>query len=124
MTNKQTTMWSTSNYFVSANCIQGQLFFIYNKFIEKKKTSCSQGELRNTQNKNHNKRMKILASNKAPTINRKMTCVLSCVMYISHLLNWVLSESCMLHTIDKCHILISIWSYTFSIKEYLKSINQ
>lgn len=73
-------MWSTSNYLVSAKCIQGHFFFFFIHIISllKKKTSCSQGELRYTQTKISIEERKCLAPNKALTINKKMTCDIMC----------------------------------------------
>ena len=101
-------------------------FFLYIYIISllKKKTSCSQGELRYTQTKISIEERKCLAPNKAPTINIKMTCDIMCNVLKSFSwvgFKWVI---CIVHNTDRCHIPISIWSYILAIKEYLKSINQ
>ena len=52
--------------------------YIYIISLLKKKTSCSQGELRYTQTKISIEERKCLAPNNAPTINRKITCDIMC----------------------------------------------
>ena len=59
------TMWSTSNYLVSAKCIQGHfylfIFYIYNKFIEKKDFMFTR-RIKIHTNKNLNRRKKMFGS--------------------------------------------------------------
>lgn len=64
----------------SISQMYSRTFYIYIYIISllKKKTSCSQGELRYTQTKISIEERKCLAPNKALTINKKMTCDIMC----------------------------------------------
>ena len=59
------TMWSTSNYLVSAKCIQGHFIYIYiyiyNMFIEKKDFMFTR-RIKIHTNKNLNRRKKMFGS--------------------------------------------------------------